>query len=162
MATVCATLEAFCPIATYTQTKSPPFWLIIVSIAIIDFPVDLSPIISSLWPLPIGIMPSTALMPVAAGVFTGLLEATSGATISAGMVSVTPVGPLPSIGSPSESTTRPISFSPTATSIIFPVLRTSDPSCTDRGSSRITAPTESSSRFIARPVIPPSNSSSSE
>mgnify|MGYP003304775990 CR=1 FL=1 len=37
-----ATVEAFCPIATYIQITSVSFWLIIVSIAIVVFPVCLS------------------------------------------------------------------------------------------------------------------------
>jgi hypothetical protein len=37
--TTAATDEAFCPIATYTQITSSPFWLMIVSIATEDFPV---------------------------------------------------------------------------------------------------------------------------
>ena len=45
-----------------------------------------------------GIMASMALMPVCTGVSTDLREATSGATISTGRVSVVSTGPLPSSG----------------------------------------------------------------
>ena len=38
------------------------------------------------------------------------------------------IGPLPSIGSPSALTTRPISASPTGTETMRPVARTSSPS----------------------------------
>ena len=38
------------------------------------------------------------------------------------------MGPLPSIGSPSAFTTRPISASPTGTDMMRPVRRTSSPS----------------------------------
>ena len=60
----------------------------IVSIAIAVLPVWRSPMISSRWPRPIGIMPSTALMPVCIGSFTGWRWTTPGALNSAGRVSV--------------------------------------------------------------------------
>ena len=53
------------------QIRSLPFWLMIVSIAMAVLPVWRSPMISSRWPRPIGIMASMALMPVCTGVSTG-------------------------------------------------------------------------------------------
>src|SRR3989304_258676 len=53
------------------QIRSPPFWLMIVSMASVDFPVERSPMISSRWPRPIGIIASIALVPV----WTGTLRA---------------------------------------------------------------------------------------
>jgi hypothetical protein len=44
-----------------------PFWLMIVSIAMAVLPVPRSPMMSSRWPRPIGIMASMALMPVCIG-----------------------------------------------------------------------------------------------
>ena len=60
----------------------------IVSIAIAVFPVWRSPMISSRWPRPIGIIPSIAFSPVCTGVFTGWRWTTPGALNSAGRVSV--------------------------------------------------------------------------
>ena len=58
----------------------------IVSIAIAVLPVWRSPMMSSRWPRPIGIMPSIALMPVCSGSFTGWRWTTPGALNSAGRV----------------------------------------------------------------------------
>jgi hypothetical protein len=44
----------------------------IVSIAIVVLPVLRSPMISSRWPRPIGVIESMALMPVCSGSCTGL------------------------------------------------------------------------------------------
>ncbi len=54
-------VEAFWPIATYTHLMPVPFWLMMASIAIAVLPVWRSPMISSRWPRPIGIMASTDL-----------------------------------------------------------------------------------------------------
>ncbi len=86
---------------------SPPFWLMIVSIAIAVLPVPRSPMISSRWPRPIGIIESIALMPVWSGSFTGWRSTMPGATMSMKRRASLSIGPLPSIGSPSASTTRP-------------------------------------------------------
>src|ERR1700752_2933405 len=51
----------------------------IVSTATAVLPVPRSPMISSRWPRPIGIIPSIALMPVWSGSFTGWGVATPGA-----------------------------------------------------------------------------------
>ena len=68
-------------------------------------------------------------------------------------------GPLPSIGWPSEFTTRPISSGPTGTDRMRPVHLTVSPSEMCSYAPRITAPTESRSRFRARPKVFPGNSS---
>jgi len=52
---------AFWPIATYTHLMPVPFWLMMVSIAIAVLPVWRSPMISSRWPRPTGIIESTDL-----------------------------------------------------------------------------------------------------
>ncbi len=64
VSTTPATVEAFWPMATYTQMTSLPFWLMIVSIATAVLPVWRSPMISSRWPRPTGIIESMAMMPV--------------------------------------------------------------------------------------------------
>ena len=132
-----------------------------VSIAIAVFPVCLSPIINSLWPFPIGIIESIALIPVCRGSFTFFLSKTPGAGYSIALVSFVTISPLPSIGFPSASTTLPIMASPTGTSTIFPVGLTMSPSLMSRSEPRITTPTLSSSRFSAIPYTPLSNSKSS-
>ena len=76
------------PIATYTETTPVSLLLRIVSTAIAVLPVWRSPMISSRWPRPIGIIPSIALMPVCIGSFTGWRWTTPGALNSAGRNSV--------------------------------------------------------------------------
>ena len=123
--------------------------------------MDLSPIISSLWPLPIGTIESTALMPVCTGRLTALLAATSGASFSISRVFVVCMGPFPSIGPPNASTTLPSRASPAGTWAIRPVVRTSVPSWIPASEPIITTPTDSSSRFNAMPIAPVENSTSS-
>jgi len=48
-----------------------PFWLMIASMALAVLPVPRSPMISSRWPRPMGIMESTAFSPVISGWPTG-------------------------------------------------------------------------------------------
>ena len=79
----------------------------IVSTAMAVLPVPRSPMISSRWPRPIGIMASMALMPVWSGSFTGWRTMMPGATISTWRVVVAWIVPRPSTGRPSASTTRP-------------------------------------------------------
>ena len=87
-----------------------------VSSATAVLPVWRSPMISSRWPRPIGIMASIALMPVWTGEFTGERSSTRGAMTSTGRVGIEDGrGPLPSSGSPSGFTTRPTSSGPTGT-----------------------------------------------
>ena len=78
-------------------------------------PVLRSPMISSRWPRPIGVMASIALMPVCSGSSTGWRPAMPGAWISIRRSCVPTSSPRPSIGSPSGLTTRPITPSPTGT-----------------------------------------------
>src|SRR6201989_262764 len=90
------------------QTTSPPRWLMIVSIATAVLPVWRSPMISSRWPRPIGIIASMALRPVCSGSFTGWRSTTPGALNSSGRVSVVSIAGPPSMGIPRGATTRPI------------------------------------------------------
>ena len=132
ISTTPATFASICPHATYTQTTSSPFWLMIASTAIAVFPVLRSPMMSSRWPRPIGVIESMALMPVCSGVFTGCRSTMPGAGLSTARRFVEMIGPLPSTGLPSGSTTRPIIASPTGTERSSPVVRTSIPSRTLR------------------------------
>ena len=66
----------------------------IVSIAIAVLPVWRSPMISSRWPRPIGIIPSIDIRPVWTGSSTGWRWTTPGALNSAGRVSVVATSPL--------------------------------------------------------------------
>src|SRR6478609_9107042 len=125
----------------------------IASTATADLPVWRSPMISSRWPRPIGTMESIAFRPVAIGWLTDWRAITPGATFSITSVILALTGPLPSIGWPSALTTRPISSGPTGTSRMRPVHLTVSPSEMCSYSPRITAPTESRSRFSARPKV---------
>ena len=73
---------------------SCPFWLMIVSTAMAVLPVLRSPMISSRWPRPIGVMASMALMPVCSGWLTGCRSAMPGRSIRRGRVSVGDDRPL--------------------------------------------------------------------
>src|SRR3954451_2140724 len=115
--------------------------------------------ISSRWPRPTFVIESIALMPVWSGSFTGCRWMTPGAFHSTGRVSVVSIGPWPSSGLPSGSTTRPRSASPTGTDATLPVRRTGWPSVILSHSPKSAAPTLSSSRLNARPVTPCSSSS---
>src|SRR5215207_5643564 len=124
----------------------------IVSIAIAVLPVWRSPMISSRWPRPIGIIASIALMPVWSGSFTGWRWTTPGALTSAGRLSSRLMSPLPSSGRPSGSMMRPSSASPTGISRRRFVRLTVSPSLTWPQGPKSTAPTLSDSRFNASPV----------
>ena len=141
------------------QKRSLPFWLMIVSTATAVLPVWRSPMMSSRWPRPIGTIASIALRPVCTGCDTDCRSITPGAIFSMTSRIFALTGPLPSIGRPSESTTRPISSGPTGTSRMRPVHLTVSPSLIFSYSPRITAPTESRSRFSARPNVLFGNSS---
>ena len=54
------------------------FWLMIVSMAMAVLPVLRSPMMSSRWPRPIGVIESMALMPVCSGWFDGLAVGDAG------------------------------------------------------------------------------------
>ena len=72
------------PIATYTDTTPVSLLLMIASIAIAVLPVWRSPMISSRWPRPIGIIASIAFRPICIGSLTGWRWTTPGALNSAG------------------------------------------------------------------------------
>ena len=99
-----------------------------VSMAIEVLPVCLSPIISSLCPLPIGNMESIARIPVSIGVFTDFLSTIEGAGCSIGRYPSSLMGPAPSMGAPKASIILPLKPSPTGTPALFPVLTTLEPS----------------------------------
>ena len=92
------------------------------------------------------------------GSFTGRRSTTPGARRSMGLNCVLWMGPLSSMGLPNASTTRPIKASPTGTDIMRPVRRTSSPSLISVASPSSTAPTWSSSRFMAMPATSCGNS----
>src|SRR6266581_3963015 len=124
-----------------------------VSTATAVLPVCRSPMMSSRWPRPIGTIESIAFRPVCTGWETDFLQTTPGATFSMTSLAFAGIGPLPSIGWPSEFTTRPRSSGPTGTSRMRPVHFTVSPSVICSYSPRITAPTESRSRLSARPSV---------
>src|SRR5215218_870930 len=134
------------------QIRSESLLLMIVSIAIAVLPVWRSPMISSRWPRPIGIIESIALRPVCIGSVTGWRWTTPGALNSAGRVREVLTSPLPSSGRPSGSTMRPTSSSPTGISRSWFVRLTVSPSTILCQSPNSTAPTLSDSRLRARPV----------
>ena len=76
---------------------------------------------SSLCPLPIGTIASTAFKPICTGWSTDCRAITPGATTSTGDVLSAFISPLPSIGVPKVFTTLPNKDSPTGTSKTFPV-----------------------------------------
>ena len=121
-------------------------------------PVWRSPIINSRWPRPTGTIESMAFKPVCIGWSTDWRAITPGAIFSIGAVFDALIGPLPSIGWPNAFTTRPTSSRPIGTSKIRPVHLTSSPSVICSYSPRITAPTESRSKFMAKPNVLPGNS----
>src|SRR5207249_1133264 len=84
-----------------------------VSSAMAVLPVCRSPMMSSRWPRPMGIIASIALMPVWSGSFTGWRTTMPGAFSSMRRLALVLMGPLPSTGRPSAFTTRPRSASPT-------------------------------------------------
>src|SRR5215831_18769542 len=131
------------------QTTSPPFWLMIVSIAIAVLPVWRSPMISSRWPRPIGIIESIAFSPVCIGSLTPWRATTPGALNSTGRVWVESIGPLPSSGLPSGSTIRPSIPSPTGMSSSWSVRLTVSPSTTFSQSPNSTVPTSVRSAWPA-------------
>ena len=124
----------------------------IVSIAIAVLPDWRSPMISSRWPRPIGIIESTAFRPVCIGSVTGWRWTTPGALNSAGRRSVTSMSPLPSSAMPSGETMRPSIWSPTGMSRRWPVRLTVSPSTIFSHGPKSTAPTLSDSRFSASAV----------
>src|SRR5215207_4990478 len=155
----CTTVDMRWPIATYTDTSPLSRLLMIASSAIAVLPVWRSPMISSRWPRPIGIIESIAFSPVWSGSLTGWRCTTPGALNSAGRSSLVSMSPLPSSGSPSGETMRPRRASPTGISRSWFVRLTVSPSTTCSQLPKSTAPTLSDSRFSARPRTPCGNSS---
>ena len=141
------------------QIMSWPRWFRIASTRIAVLPVERSPITSSRWPRPIGIIESIALMPVWSGSLTGWRLTTPGALNSSRRLSEDWSGPWPSSGMPSGLTMRPTSSSPTGTLMTLPVRFTVWPSETFSHSPKSATPTLSSSRLSAMPVTPCSSSS---
>src|ERR1700722_3364180 len=129
------------------------------SIATAVLPAWRSPMIRSRWPRPIGIRVSMAFKPVCTGSCTDLRGMMPGAFPSTRRFPATLVrSPLPSMGLPSGSTTRPSRPLPTGTSTIAPVRLTTSPSLMVESLPKITTPTLSVSRFRAMPLMPPGNS----
>ena len=135
-----------------------PFWLMKVSIATADLPVWRSPMISSRWPRPTGTSASIALRPVCTGSCTDLRGMMPGAFTSTRLRWSATIGPLPSIGLPRPSTTRPSRPLPTGTSTMVPVRLTMSPSLISASEPKITTPTLSASRLSAMPCTPLANS----
>ena len=121
--------------------------------AIAVFPVYLSPIINSLYPLPTGIKQSINLIPVCIGSCTWNLGIIPGALISTLDLFSDFNGPLPSIGLPKASITLPNKPSPIGTSTMAPVLYTVSPSKISLSLPKTTTPTLSDSKFKAIPVM---------
>src|SRR5918995_1145021 len=125
-----------------------PRWLMIVSTAIVVLPVLRSPMISSRWPRPTGVMASMALMPVCSGWCTGWRPKMPGAWISMRRSCTPDSAPPPSTGLPRPLTTRPRRPSPTGTDRMRPVALTVWPSLTPAASPRPTAPLSNSSSSL--------------
>src|SRR5437764_1886 len=103
-------------------------WRMMASMAMAVLPVCRSPMISSRCPRPMAVMASIAVIPVYRGSFTGWRWTTDGAWSSSTRVSSDSMSPLPSMGRPRGSMTRPRKASPTGTDKTRPVRRTSSPS----------------------------------
>mmetsp|Transcript_52750 Transcript_52750/g.136587 ORF Transcript_52750/g.136587 Transcript_52750/m.136587 type:complete len:206 (-) Transcript_52750:380-997(-) len=113
---------------------------------------------SSRWPRPTGTSESTALRPDSIGSCTDWRAMMPGAFTSIRWRVTSVITPLPSIGSPRPSTTRPSMPSPTGMSMIAPVRLTVSPSLIARSLPNTTTPTLSFSRLRAMPRRPESNS----
>ena len=100
-------------------------------------------------------------MPVCSGTVTDFRVTTPEASRSMGMVAVVWMGPLPSMGLPRASMTRPSISSPAGTSARRPVRRTRSPSSMPSSGPSRAQPTLPVSRFMARARTPFSNSKSS-
>ena len=104
------------------------FWLMTASTAMAVLPIWRSPMMSSRWPRPMGTIASMHFMPICTGWLTDWRAMTPGATFSMGSVRTASMGPLPSMGLPRASTTRPKSPGPTGTSRMRSVQRAVMPS----------------------------------
>ena len=136
--------------------------LMIASIAIAVLPVWRSPMISSRWPRPIGIIASIAFSPVCIGSVTGWRCTTPGALNSAGRVSVDLDVAL-AVERATERVDDPAQHLLADGDLQqFARALTVSPSEMCSHSPNSTAPTLSDSRFSARPVTPWGNSSISK
>jgi hypothetical protein len=95
-------------------------------------PVARSPMISSRWPRPIGIIASIDMMPVCTGTETDFRLMMPGAIFPSDSSRRRRCRPCRRSAGPSALTTRPSSASPTGTESSLPVVRHSEPSL-DRG-----------------------------
>ena len=102
-----------------------------------------------------------AFKPVCIGSNTDWRGIIPGALTSTLLRLTSVIGPFPSIGFPSASTTRPSKPIPIGVSTIVSVRRTTLPSWIPRSSPKITTPTLSVSRLRAMPLTPLSNSTNS-
>jgi len=144
----------FCPIETYTQRTSVPFWLRIASSARVVLPTWRSPTINSRCPRPSGRRASMIFVPVNSGVSTGARSITPGAIRSTGRYSEGMIGRLSSSGLPRGSTTLPRKDIPTGMLSRFPVaIATSPPRMPISSPNRITS-TCLRSRFSTIPSTP--------
>ena len=120
-------------------------------------PVWRSPMISSRWPRPTGIRRVDRLEAGLHRLVHRLArDDARRLDVDAAALGDAAIGPLPSIGLPSASTTRPSRPLPTGTSTMAPVRLTVSPSRMLRSSPKITTPTLSLSRFSAMPLTPAS------
>ena len=120
--------------------------------AIVVLPVLRSPMISSRWPRPIGVIASIDLMPVCSGSCTGLRPMIPGAWISIRRGCV-PTEVAAAVDRLAEGVdTRPSTPSPTGTERMRPVALTVWPSSMSSTSPSTTAPIDDSSRLRARPT----------
>ncbi len=123
-------------------------------------PVERSPMISSRWPRPIGIIESIALRPVCSGSFTGWRSTTPGALNSSGRNCSAPIGPPPVERIPERVDDAPDErVADRHARDAGPLRRTAEPSSIRSQSPKSAAPTLSDSRLRASPVTPCSNSS---
>ena len=113
---------------------------------------------SSRCPRPIGISESITFKPVCTGSCTPRLGIMPGALISALLNFSALILPMPSIGFPKASTTRPNKPLPTGTLTIFPLLLTTSPSRIPSSEPNKTTLTLSSSKLRAIPFVPLENS----
>ncbi len=124
-------------------------------------PVLRSPMISSRWPRPSGIIASMAVMPVSSGRETKSRSMIGGAGRSTGSLRSAAIWAPPSSGRPTESTTRPSSASPTGTRATCPVPETRMPAPMDSSEPNRTQPMLSASRLVAMPSTSPGKMRSS-
>mmetsp|Transcript_10325 Transcript_10325/g.26895 ORF Transcript_10325/g.26895 Transcript_10325/m.26895 type:complete len:249 (+) Transcript_10325:1766-2512(+) len=117
--------------------------------------------ISSRWPRPMGTRASTAFIPVNRGSRTDWRDTIPGALTSTRLLRTLFKGPLPSMGWPRASSTRPRLPGPMGTFTICPVRYTRSPWWMSVSAPKTTIPTWSDCRFRAMPLTPLSKHTSS-